>query len=111
MRKRTFRVRVWLNEMEYNTLKISVKKSGLSQEAFLRKVLNGYQVKEFPPLEFRELIRQICAIGNSLNQIAAKANSLHMLDADKYHQNYRQLLNILLSIQKKCEEPEKIPPE
>jgi len=111
MRKRTFRVRVWLNEMEYNTLKISVQKSGLSQEAFLRKVLNGYQVKEFPPMEFRELIRQICAIGNSLNQIAAKANSLHMLDADKYQQNYRQLLNILLSIQKKCEEPEKIPPE
>jgi len=111
MRKRTFRVRVWLNEMEYNTLKISVQKSGLSQEAFLRKILNGYQVKEFPPLEFRELIRQICAIGNSLNQIAAKANSLHMLDAEKYQQNYRQLLNILLSIQKKCEEPEKIPPE
>jgi len=111
MRKRTFRVRVWLNEMEYNTLKITVQKSGLSQEAFLRKVLNGFQVKEFPPLEFRELIRQICAIGNSLNQIAAKANSLHMLDADKYQQNYRQLLNILLSIQKKCEEPEKIPPE
>ena len=111
MRKRTFRVRVWLNEMEYNTLKISVQKSGLSQEAFLRKILNGYQVKEFPPLEFRELIRQICAIGNSLNQIAAKANSLHMLDAEKYRQNYRQLLNILLSIQKKCEEPEKIPPE
>jgi len=111
MRKRTFRVRVWLNEMEYNTLKISVQKSGLSQEAFLRKILNGYQVKEFPPLEFRELIRQICAIGNSLNQIAAKANSLHMLDAEKYQQNYRQLLNILLSIQKKCEEPEKIPPK
>jgi len=111
MRKRTFRVRVWLNEMEYNTLKISVQKSGLSQEAFLRKVLNGYQVKEFPPMEFREMIRQICGIGNSLNQIAAKANSLHMLDADKYQQNYWQLLNILLSIQKKCEEPEKIPPE
>lgn len=111
MRKRTFRVRVWLNEMEYNTLKINVQKSGLSQEAFLRKVLNGFQVKAFPPLEFRELIRQICAIGNSLNQIAAKANSLHMLDADKYQQNYRQLLNVLLSIQKKCEEPEKIPPE
>ena len=111
MRKRTFRARVWLSETEYKVLKMNVQKSGLSQEAFLRKVLNGFQVKAFPPLEFRELIRQICAIGNSLNQIAAKANSLHMLDADKYHQNYRQLLNILLSIQKKCEEPEKIPPE
>ena len=111
MRKRTFRARVWLSETENKTLKMNVQKSGLSQEAFLRKVLNGYQVKEFPPLEFRELIRQICSIGNSLNQVAAKANSLHMLDAEKYHQNYRQLLNILLSIQKKCEEPEKIPPE
>jgi len=111
MRKRTFRARVWLSETENKTLKMNVQKSGLSQEAFLRKVLNGYQVKEFPPLEFRELIRQICSIGNSLNQIAAKANSLHMLDAEKYQQNYRQLLNILLSIQKKCEEPEKIPPE
>lgn len=108
MRKRTFRVRVWLNDKEYNTLKMNVEKSGLSQEAFLRKVLNGYQIKEFPPLDFRELIRQICSVGNSLNQIAAKANSLHMLDADKYQQNYKQLLNILLYIQKKCEEPEKI---
>ena len=111
MRKRTFRARVWLSKTEYKTLKMNVQKSGLSQEAFLRKVLNGFQVKAFPPLEFRELIRQICAIGNSLNQIAAKANSLHMLDADKYQQNYQQLLNILLSIQKKCEEPEKIRPE
>ena len=111
MIKRTHSVLFRLSESELQHLHAQVQKSGLSQEAFLRKVLNGYQVKAFPPLEFRELIRQICAIGNSLSQIAAKANSLHMLDADKYQQNYRQLLNILLSIQKKCEEPEKIPPE
>jgi len=111
MRKRNHYVMVRMSEVELQKFQTQVQKSGLSQEAFLRKVLNGFQVKAFPPLEFRELIRQICAIGNSLNQIAAKANSLHMLDTDKYHQNYRQLLNILLSIQKKCEEPEKIPPE
>jgi len=111
MIKRTHSVLFRLSESELKHLHAQVQKSGLSQEAFLRKVLNGYQVKAFPPLEFRELIRQICSIGNSLNQIAAKANSLHMLDAEKYQQKYQQLLNILLSIQKKCEEPEKIPPE
>ena|ERR1035437_7816533 len=108
MRKRNHYVMVRMSDDELQRFRSQVSKSGLSQEAFIRKLLNGYQIKEFPPMEYRELIRQLCAIGNSLNQVAVKANSLHMIDANTYRLNYHQLLDHLLSIQEKLESPEKI---
>ena len=80
MRKRGISILVRLNTQEQQNLKKQVKKSGLSQEAFIRSLINGYVPKELPPLDYFSMIRELHAIGSNLNQIAAKANTTDHID-------------------------------
>ena len=99
MRKRHFRARVWLDENEYEQFIKNVARSGLSQETYLRKLNTGHVIKESPPLEYYELIRQLSAIGRNLNQIATKINSIRDINVNIFNANYNKLLKAILSIQ------------
>jgi spore germination protein KC len=46
MRKRNIRAQVWLNDAENKRLHDQAQKSGLSQENYLRSLINGYVVVE-----------------------------------------------------------------
>ena len=105
MRKRHFRARVWLDEGEYIQFINNVEKTGLSKETYLRQLINGYQPKEMPPLEYFEIIRQMMAIGNNLNQIAAKLHSVHSFDPKTYDENYKLMMKLIVSIQSSVESP------
>ena len=52
MRKRSIRVQVWLNKEERIKLQTGAKKSGLSQETYLRVLINGYVPKELPQPDY-----------------------------------------------------------
>lgn len=67
---RTKRVYVWLTDKEFEYLMRNVKKSGLSREAYLRHLIEGYEVKEAPTKEWVELIHLLSGMANNLNQIA-----------------------------------------
>ena len=103
MRKRHFRARVWLDEKEYEHFINNVTKSGLPKETYLRKLVNGHEIKEHPPIEYHELVHQLLSIGKNINQIAAIANSLRKIEAASYKENYQDLLQIVLSLQKAIE--------
>ena len=100
MRKRHYRARVWLNENEYEQLLKDIVSTGLSQEAYLRKLITGTRPKEMPPIEYREIIRQLSAIGHNMNQIAARLNSLGIFDTSEYQKNVQDLMSGILKIQK-----------
>jgi len=78
----------------------------LPQENLLRKIILGYQVKTSPPIEYHEMIRQLMAIGNSINQIAAKLNTLSLLDRNTYSDQYSELLKVIIEIQNQMESPD-----
>lgn len=67
---RTKRVYVWLTDKEFEYLMRNVKKSGLCREAYLRLLIEGYEVKEAPTKEWVELIHLLSGMANNLNQIA-----------------------------------------
>ena len=64
MRKRNVEIPFRLTRREAQELDKKVKKSGLSREAFLRSMIEGYQLHEKPGPEFYEVLRQLSAIGN-----------------------------------------------
>ena len=99
MRKRNNRIWCRLNDQEYAKYLSQVKKAGLSQETFLRKLISGCQIKEMPPLEYYMLIQELMRTGNNLNQIAVKAHSLHLIDRDAYRKEVEEFREILLQIQ------------
>ena len=75
IRKHTVSILLRLDEAQHRHLQKQVAASGLSTTQFLRDLIEGVEVKARLPNELPELLRQISAVGNNLNQIARTVNT------------------------------------
>lgn len=107
MRRRNIRIQVWLNPEEKKKLQASAKKSGLSRETYLRILINGFVPKELPPADYHAMMRELHAIGNNLNQIAAKANATGHIDRTVFQDEANRLRQAVLDIRKAVTSPQK----
>ena len=107
MLKRSIKITFRLNTKEQYSLAKQVKKSGLSQEAFIRSLINGYMPKELPPPDYFSMIRELHAIGSNLNQIAAKANATGNIDRTVFQYEATRLRNAVQNIQTAVTTPER----
>lgn len=107
MRKRDIRAQVWLNVAECQRLRDNAKKTGLSQENYLRSLINGYSPKELPPIDFYNMMRELRAIGGNINQLAVKANTTGYVDEAGFKHEAAYLRRMILEIQKAVTLPEK----
>jgi len=108
MRRRPIRIQVWVNADENARLQASSKKSGLSQESYIRSLINGYLPKAMPPPDYYAMMRQLYAIGNNLNQLAAKAHATGHLDQMMFQKEADQLRRAIQDIQQAVTSPERI---
>lgn len=106
MLKRNIKITFRLNAKEHQRLKKCVKKTGLSQETYIRTLLDGYVPKELPPPDYHGMMRELNAIGNSINQIAARANATGFFLAEEYAMYMQEFRNAVLAIQKAVTKPE-----
>ncbi|GHU81350.1 hypothetical protein FACS1894191_8160 [Clostridia bacterium] len=84
MRKRNIQIITRLDKDEHERFKKRVKKSGLSQEAYVRHLINGLIPTDAPPPDYHNMMRELRAIGNNLNQVAQKAHALNAIDVQRY---------------------------
>ena len=84
MNNRTIEIKVRLNQKEATILNERVKKSCLSREAYLRQLINGLVPQDAPPTDYYTMMKELYRIGNNLNQIAKKAQTLNMIDVPLY---------------------------
>jgi len=105
--QRPIQVIVRLNNDELCLLQKNAKKTGYSQAAYLRALLHKSVPKEKPDDRFYACMRQMSAIGNSLNQIARKANALGFLDAPHYAAQAKQWQRFQLEVREHFLLPEK----
>ena len=108
MRKRTNRIWAHLSDDEYEAFRCCVKKTGLSQEALLRSLIDGYAPKQLPPPDYHAMMKQLRAIGNRVNQIAVKANATGFIHAKEYAAITDELRAAMLRIQAAVTQPERI---
>ena len=66
MRKRNCRVQVRLDNKEYQGFMKAVRKSGLSQEVYLRHLINGVVPQDAPPPDYYHFMRELHSVGNNL---------------------------------------------
>ena len=95
MRARNNRMMLRLSDNECQTLKQSSEKVGVPREVYLRMLIMGTQPKEKPSADFYGMMKELNAIGNSLNQIAKVANSKGFINVKAYEVKftYPQHLN------------------
>lgn len=75
MRNRNNRVWVRLDDDEYSRFRKHIDQSGLSQEAYLRFLIQELIPQPKPPPDYFTMTRELRAIGNNIHQIAVKANA------------------------------------
>ena len=56
----------------------------MTESAVIRCLINNYEPREKPDDRFYEALKDLRAIGNNLNQLARKANSLGFIDETYY---------------------------
>ena len=83
-----------MNEEELHDLQGKVARSGLKRETFIREILAGAKLKERPSMDLIDTLRSLQQINNNMNQIAAKANAVGVIDAEKYWRNVYELQNV-----------------
>lgn len=83
MRKRTIKKQFWFTRDEAQDLQKKAKKTCLSEAALVRLLLKGYEPRERPDDRFYDIMRELSAIGNNVNQLAAQAHSLGFVDAQQ----------------------------
>lgn len=81
MRKRNVDKHIWFSRSEAQELQRKAKKACLSEAGLIRLLVKGYEPKEKPDERFYDAMRELSAIGNNINQLAAKANTLGFIDA------------------------------
>ena len=108
MRRRDVHIQLWLNEKEAEALSRNAKKCRLTQSAYLRHLIMGYVPREAPQLDYRAMIQQIYHVGRSLNQIAAKAHVLNVVDTQRYDESVRMLEDTILKIEDAVIVPQKM---
>lgn len=81
MAKRTIEKHILMTRTEAQDLQKKAKKACLSEAGLIRLLLKGYEPREKPDGRFYDAMRELSAIGNNVNQLAAKANALGFVDA------------------------------
>ena len=68
-------ITIRLTADEYAHVKQLSKDSGVKMEPAIRRLIMGVNLRPRPPDELPELLRQISAVGNNINQIARTVNT------------------------------------
>lgn len=91
MRKRNKAIIIRLTENEYSDLKKNVAKTGLTTQAYFRKLMADLRPAELPPMDFFEVLKSLRQIDINLRQLALQATSFGFVDAVDYRKNIKAL--------------------
>ena len=91
-------VTLYLSDMELAELNSKVERTGLTKCAYLRQLIMDIQPKERPSQNFIEVLNELRRISISMSQIAIKANTEGIINADAYWENSRRLREAISEI-------------
>ena len=97
-RTRGIKKQFWFNKEEATILKKKAKKVGVTESTLIRNLVMGFEPKEKPDERFYDSLKQLRSIGNSFNQLAAKANALDLIDEVEYKKQKKKLDDIIIKL-------------
>ena len=100
MSDKKMKLSVRVSAKEYAHLKKQSELAGLKMEPFIRKLIMGTEISPRPPDEYRKILYQLSAIGNSVNQIAHKANAQKFVSSVKINEAVALVDEALAAVRK-----------
>lgn len=97
-RRRGIKKQFWFNKEEATMLKKKSKKVGVNESTLIRDLVMGFEPKEKPDERFYDSLKQLRSIGNSFNQLAAKANALNFIDEIEYKKEKKKIDDIIIKL-------------
>jgi hypothetical protein len=106
---RRFRKQVclWLTESQATRLDALVARAGISRRAYLRHLIDGVVPVDRPVPAYFQMIRELAAIGNNLNQLAHHAHATGLVDEARYRRNVERLDEAIARISEAIELPQR----
>ena len=100
MIERNSAILIRLTSKEKAHLKKQSELAGLKMEPFIRKLIMGTEITPRPPDEYRKILYQLSAIGNSVNQIAHIANAQKFVSSVKINESVSLVDEALVTVRK-----------
>ncbi len=94
MKRRTAQITVRLTNSEKQHLEKQAGLSGMGMEPFIRNLIAGVNLKERPPEFWKDVVNQLSAIGNNINQIARVANSTGSVSNESLEETKRLMKEV-----------------
>jgi hypothetical protein len=107
MMKQRIKKQFWFSKAEAQDLQKKAKKACLTEAALVRLLLRGYEPREKPDAIFYDTMRELSAIGNNINQLAAKANALGFIDTPMLKNEALRWHKLQAAIEREYLRPEK----
>ena len=95
MRKREHFIGLWLDDTEHKHLLKQCTLSGLNASALIRHSVMGVNIQPKPPDTYADLLRELSAIGNNLNQVARLAHSIKVINVERYDKAVAEFKKIM----------------
>ena len=108
MRQRNNRISVRLNDDEFVNAKSRISKTGLSIEACLRSIINGFIPREKPDERFYLMMKELIEVMNTANQLARHVNRFDSDVAWMLYNELEKLSRLQLDIRQTFLLPEKL---
>lgn len=74
-----------LTAEEYAHLQTTAQIAGMKIEPMIRKLIMGESLRPHPPDAYADILRELSAIGNNINQIAYWANATKSISGNEIH--------------------------
>ena len=98
-RRRTHLVKVYLNDEEYEKLCRDAERFKRDKSKYLRFLIDWIEPVAPPSVEVKKFTRELRRLGVSMNQIAARANTLGFVDDLEYRRYADEVMKVLGAIQ------------
>ena len=73
-------IKVRMTEEEFDRVTELAHATVLSREEFIRQALRGTTLRQRPPAEYGEIVRELRHLGSNVHQLLLKARTLEFVD-------------------------------
>lgn len=101
MRKRRIKKNFWFDEEEDNALKNLSKISGKTEVQVIRKLITGATIKEKPPQEFYEIIKELLQFRKDIKTIKELSRFTKEFDTKRVEKTLNDIDELRLRIVEK----------